>query len=88
MSIYKKTEENYQLKLKASRALLTEVSIFPPFFVLNNRIIFRHYDVKLRARGVDKVRKVTPAIVRRFAATSHGLPVFLLAYDISYGVVQ
>lgn len=28
VSIYKKTEENYQLKLKASRALITEVSIF------------------------------------------------------------
>lgn len=83
MSIYKKTEENYQLKLKASRALLTEVSIFPSFcFVLF------HYDVRIRARGVDKVRKVTPAIVRRFATMSHGLPVFLLAFGMSYGVVQ
>lgn len=27
VAIYKKTEENYQLKLKASRALLTEVSL-------------------------------------------------------------
>lgn len=31
VSIYKKTDENYQLKLKASRALLTEVSLFEKF---------------------------------------------------------
>lgn len=32
VSIFKKTDENYQLKLKASRALITEVSVFPYIF--------------------------------------------------------
>lgn len=51
ISIYKKTEENYQLKLKASRALLTEVCILCWTLIFDHTI---DNDVKLRARGVNK----------------------------------
>lgn len=50
VSIFKKTEENYQLKLKSSRAFMTEVRMG---IVMENVVFTPYNDEKLRARGVD-----------------------------------
>lgn len=55
VAIYKKTDENYQLKLKASRALLTEVGsrfAMCGWGTLSSSRVC-HVDVKIRARGFD-----------------------------------